>query len=67
MKGQAVQFQALRDALINVVDQAETPAELTKFIADNEPHMRRLKDAFAKYEATVRECFIQVGKRLAAG
>lgn len=65
--GNAPNFQLLRDHLIHFSDQADSAAELIKFIDDNETHLRRLKDFSAGYDEAVRQHFMAVGKRLASG
>jgi hypothetical protein len=50
-----------------LVEQVDSAVELAKFAADNEVHLRRLKDAFPSYETLVTTKFMEIGKRLAGG
>lgn len=62
----SVNWPILRDVLMYAAAQAETPAELAKFIADNEPQLRRLREAVPQYESAVQATFMAVGKRLSS-
>ena len=66
-QGGAPNFQLLRDTLMMLVEQVDSAVELAKFAADNEVHLRRLKDAFPSYETLVTTKFMEIGKRLAGG
>lgn len=60
-----ISWTMLRDQMMYLVDQATTEAELAKFIADNEPRIRALREASPEYEKAVQRKFEVVRQRMA--
>lgn len=62
----SVNWQTLRDTMMILADQAQTPVELAKFVDDNQQSLRALGEAFKTYLEIVNRKFAEVGKRLGA-
>ncbi len=60
----SINFQTLRDKLMHLAAQAQTVAELDKFVIDNERNMRRLREYSPAYETAVDAKIDQVRKGL---